>query len=173
MECRLYSSFWWTMSLTLSNLHLFPNPVSNSTNLLIWLQYFVSKIKISVSGDLTNIVVLSGYVPFTCIQWRTIRVSASSCHEKRGSVENTSTLFPSWLVSDGTSLRKNYRQIDPEELAHMYRFVKLSHAPWDLVPNEATDHIEWRVKGLPTFLVRGLHEKWNSLCIYLFLKILL
>ena len=28
-----------------------------------------------------------------------------------------------------------------------YRLVNLSRAPWDLVPNEARDHIEWQVKG--------------------------
>ena len=55
----------------------------------------------------------------------------------------------------------------------MYRLVNLSRAPWDLVPSEARDHIEWRVKGLPTYLVHGSQEKLNSLCIFLFLKILL
>ena len=54
-----------------------------------------------------------------------------------------------------------------------YRLVNLSRAPRDLVPSEARDHIEWRVKGLPTYLVHGSHEKLNSLCIYLSLKILL
>ena len=55
----------------------------------------------------------------------------------------------------------------------MYRLVNLSWAPWDLVPSEARYHIEWRVKGLTTYLVHGSHEKLNSLCIYLLLKILL
>ena len=40
----------------------------------------------------------------------------------------------------------------------MYRLVNLSRAPWDLVPGEAMDHIEWRVKGLPTYLVHGSHK---------------
>ena len=31
--------------------------------------------------------------------------------------------------------------------------------PISLVPSEAKDHIEWRVKGLPTYLVHGLQEK--------------
>ena len=49
---QMASPFWWTMSLTVSSLSLFPNPVSNSIDLLIWLQYFVSKLKTSMSGDL-------------------------------------------------------------------------------------------------------------------------
>ena len=43
-----------------------------------------------------------------------------------------------------------------------YRLVNLSRAPWDLVPREARHHIEWRVKGLPTYLVHDSHEKLNS-----------
>ena len=33
--------------------------------------------------------------------------------------------------------------------------------------------IEWRVIGLPTYLVHSSHEKLNSLCLYKGLKILL
>ena len=54
-----------------------------------------------------------------------------------------------------------------------YRLVNLSRAPWDLVSSDARGHIEKRVKDLPTYLVHGSHDKLNSLCMYLFLKILL
>ena len=69
-------------------------------------------------------------------------------------------------------MANNYR---PYEVVNYfkYRLVNLSRAPWDLVPSEARDHIEWRVIGLPTYLVHGSHDKLNSLCIYLYLKILL
>ena len=29
-------------------------------------------------------------------------------------------------------------------------------------PSEARDHIEWRMKGLPTYLVHGSHEAISS-----------
>ena len=58
-------------------------------------------------------------------------------------------------------------------LNNMYRLVNLSRVPWDLVPSKARHQIEWRVKGLPTYLVHGSHQKLNSLYFYLFLKILL
>ena len=54
-----------------------------------------------------------------------------------------------------------------------YRLVNLSRVPRDLDPSEASDQIEWRVKGLPTYLVHGSHKKLNSLCFPLFLNILL
>ena len=52
----------------------------------------------------------------------------------------------------------------------MYRLINLSRAPWDLVPSKARENIEWRVKGLPTYLVHGSQEKFDFLCFYLFLK---
>ena len=41
--------------------------------------------------------------------------------------------------------------------------VNFSRIPRDLVPSEARDQIEWRVKSLTTYLVHVLHEKSNSL----------
>ena len=53
----------------------------------------------------------------------------------------------------------------------MYRLVNHSGVPLDLVPSEARHQIEWRVKGLLTNSVQLSHEKLNSLCFHLFLKI--
>ena len=41
--------------------------------------------------------------------------------------------------------------------------VNFSRVPQDLVPSEARDPIEWRVKSLTTYLVHVLHEKSDSL----------
>ena len=51
---------------------------------------------------------------------------------------------------------------------HVFIFLLLKT---DLLLSIGWHHIEWRLKGLPTYLVHGSHEKTNSLCIYLFLKI--
>ena len=56
-----------------------------------------------------------------------------------------------------------------EKKHNTYRLVNLSRAPWDFVKIEASDVIELRVKGLPTYLVHDSHEELNSLCFYLFL----
>ena len=44
-------------------------------------------------------------------------------------------------------------------LGSQYRLANLSRAPWNLVPSEGKDYIEWRVKTFQTYLVHGLHVK--------------
>ena len=88
---------------------------------------------------------------------------------------NRTEIWPKWkilLKQFVSAAQQNFLKVCSCEGHTMYRLVNLSRAPWDLVPSEGRDHIEWRVKGLPTYLVYGSHEKLNSLCIYLFLKIL-